>query len=232
MDDGFGELLGNILYMKGMTHLGIGENKEAAQTIDLLEEVVKKTGNPPGSLLCLIQMKGQMAACRGSLEEALTFLERHKKMLEEFYGKNHINYLAACGELGTAYNRVGNRKKALENQLLMRKGLLKNAYDQGNTLSLTDNNIGVTYLDDGQPGEAVSYLKEAYRLAEEKKLGEIACAEPAWNLARAYRLLGDEEKEKEFLTKALQGFRNNYAPEHPKRLAAEKREQELKEKNE
>lgn len=59
---------------------------------------------------------------------------------------------------------------------------------------------------------------------------EIACAEPAWNLARAYRLLGDEEKEKEFLTKALQGFRNNYAPEHPKRLAAEKREQELNEK--
>lgn len=38
-------------------------------------------------------------------------MERHKRMVEEFAGKNHINYLAACGELGTAYNRVGNRKK-------------------------------------------------------------------------------------------------------------------------
>lgn len=227
VDGGFGELLGMILYMKGMTHLGIGENKEAAQTIELLEDVVKKTGNPPELLLCLVQIKGQMAACRGNLEESLTFLERHKKMLEEFYGKNHINYLAACGELGTAYNRVGNRKKALENQLLMRKGLLKNAYDQGNTLSLTDNNIGVTYLDDGQPGEAVLYLKEAYRLAEEKKLGEIACAEPAWNLARAFRMLGETEKEKKYLKTALQGFQNHYAPEHPKRLAAEKRNEEL-----
>ena len=47
VDGGFGELLGMILYMKGMTHLGIGENKEAAQTIELLEDVVKKTGNPP-----------------------------------------------------------------------------------------------------------------------------------------------------------------------------------------
>ena len=227
VDGGFGELLGMILYMKGMTHLGIGENKEAAQTIELLEDVVKKTGNPPELLLCLVQIKGQMAACRGNLEESLTFLERHKKMLEEFYGKNHINYLAACGELGTAYNRVGNRKKALENQLLMRKGLLKNAYDQGNTLSLTDNNIGVTYLDDGQPGEAVLYLKESYRLAEEKKLGEIACAEPAWNLARAFRMLGETEKEKKYLKTALQGFQNHYAPEHPKRLAAEKRNEEL-----
>lgn len=227
VDGGFGEHLGMILYMKGMTHLGIGENKEAAQTIELLEDVVKKTGNPPELLLCLVQIKGQMAACRGNLEESLTFLERHKKMLEEFYGKNHINYLAACGELGTAYNRVGNRKKALENQLLMRKGLLKNAYDQGNTLSLTDNNIGVTYLDDGQPGEAVLYLKESYRLAEEKKLGEIACAEPAWNLARAFRMLGETEKEKKYLKTALQGFQNHYAPEHPKRLAAEKRNEEL-----
>ena len=76
-------------------------------------------------------------------------------MVEEFAGKNHINYLAACGELGTAYNRVGNRKKALENQLLMREGLLKTAYDQGNTLSLADNNIGVTCIDDGRPEEAV-----------------------------------------------------------------------------
>ena len=43
VDGGFGELLGMILYMKGMTHLGIGENKEAAQTIELLEDVVKET---------------------------------------------------------------------------------------------------------------------------------------------------------------------------------------------
>lgn len=89
-------------------------------------------------------------------------------MVEEFAGKNHINYLAACGELGTAYNRVGNRKKALENQLLMREGLLKTAYDQGNTLSLADNNIGVTCIDDGRPEEAVTYLTEAYQLAEER----------------------------------------------------------------
>ena len=225
--EGLGELLGDILYMKGMTHLGIGERKEADQSLAVLEEVVKALGNPPTLLLCLEQLRGQAASSRGEAEEALTFMERHKRMVEEFAGKNHINYLAACGELGTAYNRVGNRKKALENQLLMREGLLKTAYDQGNTLSLADNNIGVTCIDDGRPEEAVTYLTEAYQLAEEKNLGEIACAEPAWNLARAYRLLGDEEKEKEFLTKALQGFRNNYAPEHPKRLAAEKREQEL-----
>ena len=172
---------------------GIGERKAADQSLAVLEEVVKALGNPPTLLLCLEQLRGQAASCRGEAEEALTFMERHKRMVEEFAGKNHINYLAACGELGTAYNRVGNRKKALENQLLMREGLLKTAYDQGNTLSLADNNIGVTCIDDGRPEEAVTYLTEAYQLAEEKNLGEIACAEPDWNLGRDYRLLGDEE---------------------------------------
>ena len=71
------------------------------------------------------------------------------------------------------------------------------------------------------------YLKESYRLAEEKKLGEIACTEPAWNLARAFRMLGETEKEKKYLKTDLQGFQNHYAPEHPKRLAAVKRNEEL-----
>ncbi|MEI3194297.1 MAG: hypothetical protein V8S22_10580 [Lachnospiraceae bacterium] len=171
VDGGFAELLGMILYMKGMTHLGIGENKEAAQTIELLEDVVKKTGNPPELLLCLVQMKGQMAACRGNLEESLTFLERHKKMLEEFYGKNHINYLAACGELGTAYNPGGKPEKGAGEPASNEKRTAERAYDQGNTLSLTDNNIGVTYLDDGQPGEAALYLKESYLAGRRKKAG-------------------------------------------------------------
>lgn len=52
MDEGLGEFLGDILYMKGMTHLGIGEWKEADQSLAVLEEVVKALGNPP-TLLAL-----------------------------------------------------------------------------------------------------------------------------------------------------------------------------------
>ena len=38
VDEGLGEFLGDILYMKGMTHLGIGEWKEADQSLAVLEE--------------------------------------------------------------------------------------------------------------------------------------------------------------------------------------------------
>lgn len=63
--EGLGELLGDILYMKGMTHLGIGERKEADQSLAVLEEVVKALGNPPTLLLCLEQLRGQAASCPG-----------------------------------------------------------------------------------------------------------------------------------------------------------------------
>ena len=42
-------------------------------------------------------------------------------------------------------------------------------------------------------------------------------------LARVYRALGDEEKEDIYLKAAVEGFRECYPPEHPKRIAAEQR---------
>ena len=48
-------------------------------------------------------------------------------------------------------------------------------------------------------------------------------AEPTWNLARVYRALGNEEKEDIYLKAAVEGFRECYPPEHPKRIAAEQR---------
>ncbi|MFR2188837.1 MAG: hypothetical protein ACLS5R_05815 [Blautia sp.] len=55
---------------------------------------------------------------------------------------------------------------------------LKTAYDQGNTLSLADNNIGVTCIDDGRPEEPLYILRRPI-IGGGKELGEIACAEPA-----------------------------------------------------
>ena len=54
---------------------------------------------------------------------------------------------------------------------------------------------------------------------------EVKCriAEPTWNLARVYRALGNEEKEDIYLKAAVEGFRECYPPEHPKRIAAEQR---------
>ena len=74
-----------------------------------------------------------------------------------------------------------------------------------------------------EPEEAIPYLTEALELAKENGLVGPAVAEPTWNLARVYRALGDEEKEDIYLKAAVEGFRECYPPEHPKRIAAEQR---------
>ena len=85
------------------------------------------------------------------------------------------------------------------------------------------DNMSVVYLDLGRPEEAIPYLTEALELTKENGLVGSAVAEPTWNLARVYRALGDEEKEDIYLKAAVEGFRECYPPEHPKRIAAEQR---------
>ena len=79
------------------------------------------------------------------------------------------------------------------------------------------------------PLNAKRAMDRACELAKENGLVGLAVAEPTWNLARVYRALGDEEKEDIYLKAAVEGFRECYPPEHPKRIAAEQR---LKERQE
>ena len=73
------------------------------------------------------------------------------------------------------------------------------------------------------PLNAKRAMDRACELAKENGLVGPAVAEPTWNLARVYRALGDEEKEDIYLKPAVEGFRECYPPEHPKRIAAEQR---------
>ena len=73
------------------------------------------------------------------------------------------------------------------------------------------------------PLNAKRAMDRACELAKENGLVGPAVAEPTWNLARVYRALGDEEKEDIYLKAAVEGFRECYPPEHPKRIAAEQR---------
>lgn len=154
-------------------------------------------------------------------------MEKCKDTTLVYWGMKHQGYLATCEELGVAYNRVGRRAESLENHFLVRNTLQKDASNESSMLCIVNNNIGVTYLDGKDPENAVIYLKEAYQLAKENNLGEIATAEPAWNLSRAFRMMGNEEEEKKYLQIALERFERNYPLEHPKRVAAKERMEEI-----
>lgn len=77
------------------------------------------------------------------------------------------------------------------------------------------------YLDWGKPKEARSYLEEALPIAE--KLGGLGLAENQNNLSKAWRQLGDREKELYYLKEAAPALEQFYGSEHPKVIDAKRR---------
>ena len=163
------------------------------------------------------------------MEEAAYCMEQATDRCKMYCGEKNQMYSALSEELARMYNAAGRREESLACHLAVRNQLLKNGYREGSLLLMVDNNMSVVYLDLGKPEEAIPYLTEALELTKENGLVGSAVAEPTWNLARVYRALGDEEKEDIYLKAAVEGFRECYPPEHPKRIAAEQR---LKERQE
>ena len=85
--------------------------------------------------------------------------------------------------------------------------------------------MSVMFLDWGKPGEALKYLTEAEPLG--KAFGGLSEAESANNFSRAWRMLGDREKELAYLKEAVPVLEQNYGSEHPKVVDAKRRLQEI-----
>lgn len=86
------------------------------------------------------------------------------------------------------------------------------------------NNMSVMYLDREMPECALEYLPEAYERG--KVLGGLAFGETANNMSKAYRALGNREKELEYLKETAPILEQFYGSEHPKVVDAKSRLEE------
>ncbi|MDE5680122.1 MAG: ATP-binding protein, partial [Lachnospiraceae bacterium] len=145
-----------------------------------------------------------------------------KIVLSAAEGAYYANVLA---DLAMAYNKAGCREEACEQYkkvLDIYDRVEGHAFERHRIL----NNMGVMYLDWEKPEEALSCLEEAYQIGVE--MGGLAAAEPANNLSKAYRQLGDREKELGYLQEAAPVLEQFYGSAHPKVVDAKKR---MKEEN-
>ena len=77
------------------------------------------------------------------------------------------------------------------------------------------------YLDWEKPTEALGYLTKSWDIG--KEMGGLPAAENANNLSKAWRMLGDREKELSYLRNAVPVLEQFYGSEHPKVADAKKR---------
>ena len=87
------------------------------------------------------------------------------------------------------------------------------------------NNMGHMYIEWKKPDKAYECLKESYETCMDND--DLTMAEPAYNLARFYRLKNDTEKEMFYLQKACPVFERIYSDRSEKTIKVRKRLSEL-----
>ncbi len=169
----------------------------------------------------LLHRRGNLFMYRGDEGFGVAELTESYKMAQQLYrDTEQSNYVAAVVDLAMALNKAKQFDEAAENY--------KEALDIYMSLEGYDfekhrilNNMSVMYLDRNMPDVALEYLPEAYERG--KILGGLALGETANNLSKAYRAMGNREKELEYLKEAAPILEQFYGGEHPKVIDAKNR---------
>lgn len=130
------------------------------------------------------------------------------------------NHFMATVELALAYQRAERYENAIRFYQKASKIAEEFECDKLNKQRIL-NNLGVLYMDCEKMEEALECFTSAYEMG--KKMGGLPQAEPANNLSKAWGILGDREKELQYLEEALPILEQFYGSEHPKVVDAKKR---------
>ncbi len=159
------------------------------------------------------------------IQEALKYLEKAREYAGYYFGKKHINYAMESEEIAIAQTKLKQFDRAEENHLLALEYVDNyTGYDRERGRIL--NNMGVMYLDWGKRNRAYACLQEAFEIAKDGN--DIAMAEPAYNLARYYRLENNAKRELLYLNKACPVFVKFYTDNNEKTKEVKKRITEIR----
>src|SRR6056297_1048077 len=134
-------------------------------TIDSLRQLIsQRTGVEKTDLLNLLSRQFWQINPDSSLKYATQALENAQNI------NNQASISDACNRVGNAYYFLGDTTKALEDykrSLLIRKEL-----DDADRLFQIYNNLGVYYINNGQPEKALNNYRKAYQVSRDAHLPE------------------------------------------------------------
>lgn len=141
-----------------------------------------------------------------------------------YFGREHLNYIMECEEPALGQGKLklfeeaeANHKIALEFTTVHKEYVMERCRIL--------NNMGHMYIEWKKPDKAYECLKESYETCMDND--DLTMAEPAYNLARFYRLKNDTEKEMFYLQKACPVFERIYSDRSEKTIKVRKRLSEL-----
>ena len=200
-------------------YMALRQFDEAEKLLTELEQLTENKSYFLGQHL--IHRRGNLAMYRGDEGFGVAELTESRKLAQGLYqDTEQSNYAAAVVDLAMALNKAKRFDESAE--------MYKEALDIYMSLEGYNfekhrilNNMSVMYLDRAMPEVAMEYLPEAYERG--KVIGGLALGETANNLSKAYRALGKQEKELEYLKEAAPILEQFYGGEHPKVIDAKAR---------
>lgn len=202
-----------IMFSQCMMNIAFGKFEKAKRILEEEQEILK---NDKSYVLKyqLLFYGGSYRLHKGEEDYGVPQLMEACKIGKIIFSTaERVDYATCLTELAMAYNKAGCREEACE--------YYKKVLDIYDTVEGHEferhrilNNMGVMYLDWEKPKEALPCLEEAYRIGAD--MGGLAAAEPANNLSRVYRLLGNRTKELRYLQEAAPVLEQFYGDAHPK----------------
>lgn len=209
-----------IMFLQCVINIAAGNFEKVKRILEEEQEILKNDKSYFFKFQLLFYW-GSYKLHRGEDNYGVAQLAEACKVAEIVFSAAEGAYYATClTELAMAYNKAGSREEACEyykKVLHIYNTVEGHAFERQRIL----NNMGVMYLDWEKPEEALPCLEEAYRMGVD--MGGLAAAEPANNLSRVYRLLGDREEELRYLQEAAPVLEQFYGSAHPKVVDAKER---------
>lgn len=200
-------------------NLAYGKFKETERILDELQELTDVENYYLTQQILFYQ--GSLAMQRGDAGYGTEYLKEACEWAERLFGDmEEANYAVTIVELAMAQNKAGQYEEATmsyKKALAVYESLKGHEFEKHRIL----NNMSVMYLDQKLYEKALECLPEAYE--EAKVMGGLALAETGNNFSKAWRGVGNREKELEYLKEAAPVLEQFYGGEHPKVIDARAR---------
>ena len=223
-DDNLTISVRQITLFRGKLSVLVRNAAEARQYLNMAAEI-PVSRDSLWDLIAKKDLEAKIVRLEGKQEETILICRELADMMGKLFGKTDLEYLTLRGEMAISLNLTGRTEEAITiyDDCIDK---YKSRYKTPNArLQIWLNNRGVALISAERPEEAIQSLLEAQKLAE--SMEEIAKAEVCNNLGKAYRLLRDPEKEKEYLLMSAPIFTAFYGPENAKTVYVRNRLAEL-----
>ncbi|MDP4208933.1 MAG: CHAT domain-containing protein [Bacteroidota bacterium] len=183
------------------------KKNDFVQAYKIIEGCLKQSASikiSDSTLAKLYYRKGTLEYYKGDYTQAAESYQKSRSIGEIAFGKKSLFVSDQVNNLGVIFFMIGRYDEALayyrESELIMTRGRISSPV----ALAGTYSNIGLIFKSKNDMANAVLFFNKAYSLVSaHPQHAESTLASSCINLAFVYQMLGNREKQYDFLKKSM-----------------------------